>query len=216
MILTGRRKSEKILSKSLRPSLFLNEFDLSSMLQTSSVKTEGNIKSVSKTEAQPIQSSLSVIPENPTFSMLPQIEEKFVLKSKEVIFSKEKRESKLLKNLASEQLLQQSKLDLKLPLIQQSPQIKSLPRHSRQFTNEDLKKVEFRPSIMVIDFINNIVSFCSILLQTYKESHSLFHFYYCKLGINNYLYSIFTLTFVKIQEIHSPIYCVQRKIFFEV
>lgn len=51
MILTGRRKSEKILSKSLRPSLFLNEFDLSSILQTSSVKTEGNIKSVSKKEA---------------------------------------------------------------------------------------------------------------------------------------------------------------------
>ncbi|CAK84037.1 unnamed protein product (macronuclear) [Paramecium tetraurelia] len=157
MILTGRRKSEKIISRSLRPSLFLNEFDLSSMLQTSSVKTEANINQVSKTEAQQIQNSLSVIPENPTFLLLPQIEEKFVLKSKEVNFSKEKRESKLLKNVASEQLLQQSKLDLKLPLIQQSPQIKTLPRHSRQITSEDLKKVEFRPSIMVIDFINNIV-----------------------------------------------------------
>ncbi|CAD8198016.1 unnamed protein product [Paramecium octaurelia] len=64
MILTGKRKSEKIISKSLRPSLFLNEFDLSSMLQTTSVKTESSINPISKREAQQIQNSLSVFPQN--------------------------------------------------------------------------------------------------------------------------------------------------------
>ncbi|CAD8102828.1 unnamed protein product [Paramecium sonneborni] len=157
MILSERRKTEKTLAKSLRPSLFLNELDLQTMLQTSSVKTEGNINIASKNEAQQPNRQLRVIPENPTFQMLPQIEEKFVLNSKLINLQKDRRESNIFKNVASESLLQQSKSDIKLPHISQSPQVKTLPRHSRQLTNDELRKVEFRPSIMVIDFVNNIM-----------------------------------------------------------
>ncbi|CAD8101964.1 unnamed protein product [Paramecium sonneborni] len=157
MILTERRKTQKTLANQLRPSRFLNDLDLQTILHTTSVKTEGNMNTASKNENQITNRQLRVISENHIVQLLPSIEEKFVLKSKLINPSKERSVSYILKNVAQESSLQQQKIENKLPVISKSPEVKTLPKHSRYFKNEELKKVEFRPSIMVIDFVNNIM-----------------------------------------------------------
>ncbi|CAD8192091.1 unnamed protein product [Paramecium pentaurelia] len=164
MLVSPSRRLFKKDTKSMKPSMFLNEFNISSLSQLMTVKKEVKMNSTRNIENFGSVTQVNEILENEGILLLPFVEEKqkirFIkptsnpkqsLTSRKVIITQSDSNSPLTKS------------DIYLPIINSiptSPTKFQIPNHKRHLTNidEQQKKVEFRKSIQVIDFVNNIIT----------------------------------------------------------
>ncbi|CAD8108558.1 unnamed protein product [Paramecium primaurelia] len=134
----------------IRPSMFLNNLDLNSVLLSPKLIS-------SDLEKSPLINQLKINKKRDA-TKLPVIKEKSAIS----ISNKESLENTLYNNsssqLTSMKVTFQSGDNIKLPPIQfTSPQ--NVTKHKKNFTEGNLvkKRVEFRASILVIDFINQVM-----------------------------------------------------------
>ncbi|CAD8054429.1 unnamed protein product [Paramecium primaurelia] len=160
MLVSPSRRLVKRDTKSMRPSKFLNEFDISSLSQLMTVKKDVNEGSTRSIETFGSLTLVNEISENGSTMFLPVIEEKSKIRFIKPKQSITQRDVLIPK---SDSISPLTKSDIHLPQINSiptSPTKFQNPNHKRHLTNvdEQHKKVEFRKSIQVIDFVNNIIT----------------------------------------------------------
>ncbi|CAD8097066.1 unnamed protein product [Paramecium sonneborni] len=164
MLVSPSRRLVKRDTKSMRPSVFLNDFDISSLTQIITVKKDGNQASIKTIDTLGSQTQVNEISENGSQTFLPIIEEKSKIRFiKQTSNPKQSITSRKVMITQSDSISPITKSDIHLPSINSiptSPTKFQIPNHQRHLTNveEQHKKVEFRKSIQVIDFINNIIT----------------------------------------------------------
>ncbi|CAK70504.1 unnamed protein product (macronuclear) [Paramecium tetraurelia] len=160
MLVSPYRRLVKKDTKSMRPSMFLNEFDISSLSQLMTVKKDVNEGSTKSMETLGSLTQMNEISENGSNTFLPVIEEKSKIRFIKPKQSSTQREV-LIPKFDSISSLTKSEVHLpQINSIPTSPTKFQKPNHKRHLTNfeEQPKRVEFRKSIQVIDFINNIIT----------------------------------------------------------
>ncbi|CAK87921.1 unnamed protein product (macronuclear) [Paramecium tetraurelia] len=161
MLVSPSRRLVKRDTKSMRPSMFLNEFNISSVSQLITVKKEVN---ESSTRSVDTFGSVTQGNEIPDTLFLPFVEEKprirYIKSTSKPKQSLSNRKVVLLQSNSNSPLTQS---EIHLPQINSipnSPTRFQITNHKRHLSNidEQYKKVEFRKSIQVIDFVNNIIT----------------------------------------------------------
>ncbi|CAD8172147.1 unnamed protein product [Paramecium octaurelia] len=164
MLVSPSRRLVKRDTKSMRPSMFLNEFNISSVSQLITVKKEVNESSTRSIETFGSVTQGNEISESGSTLFLPFVEEKpsirFIKPTSNPKQSLSNRKVVLPQSDSNSPL---TKSDIHLPQINSiptSPKKFQITNHKRHLTNidEQHKKVEFRKSIQVIDFVNNIIT----------------------------------------------------------
>ncbi|CAD8114757.1 unnamed protein product [Paramecium sonneborni] len=164
MLSSPSRRLVKKDIKPVRPSMFLNDFDISSLSQLITIKKDGNEASTRSIDTLGSQTQPNDMSDNGSSIFLPVIEEKSKIRFiKQTSNPKQSITSRKVVITQSDSISPMTKSDIYLPSINSIPNSPTkflIPNHKRHLTNveEQHKKVEFRKSIQVIDFINNIIT----------------------------------------------------------